>query len=45
MSDGITSQYGFLYQKYVFMNTAISHASMDLFFTYEGVDDIDVTQA
>lgn len=42
MLDGITSQYGFLYQKYVFIKNAISHASMDSFFTYEGVDDIDV---
>ncbi|MCD7731612.1 MAG: hypothetical protein LUI05_08995 [Oscillospiraceae bacterium] len=42
MSGGITSQYGFLFQKYVFMDTIISHASMDLFFTYEGADDIDI---
>lgn len=42
MSGGITSQYGFLFQKYVFMDTVISHASMDLFFTYEGADDIDI---
>lgn len=45
MPAGITSQYGFLYQKYVFMNTAICHASMDLFFSYEGIDDIDVIQS
>lgn len=42
MFEGITSQYGFLYQKYYFIMNAISHASMDLFFTYEGMDDIDV---
>ena len=42
MLDGITSQYGFLYQKYIFIMRAISHASMDRFFTYEGIDDIDI---
>ena len=42
MLDGIIAQYGFLFQKYVFIDTVISHASMDLFFTYEGVDDIDI---
>lgn len=42
MLDGITSQYGFLFQKYIFMDTAISHASMDLYFVYEGIDDIDI---
>ena len=42
MLDGITSQYGFLYQKYIFIMNAISHASMDKFFTYEGIDDIDI---
>ena len=42
MLDGITSQYGFLYQKYVFIKSAISHAAMGAFFTYEGIDDIDV---
>ncbi len=45
MSEGIIAQYGFLFQRYVFIDTAISHASMDLFFTYEGVDDIDVNNA
>ncbi len=43
MSDGITSQYGFLFQKYVFIESVISNAAMNLFFTYEGVDDIDVS--
>lgn len=42
MLDGIIAQYGFLFQKYVFIDTVISHASMNLFFTYEGVDDIDI---
>lgn len=43
MSDGITSQYGFLFQKYAFIETVISNAAMSVFFTYEGVDDIDVS--
>lgn len=43
MSAGIISQYGFLFQKYVFIDTVINHASVELFFTYEGVDDIDIT--
>lgn len=47
MSDGngITSQYGFLFQRYAFIENVISNASMNLFFTYEGVDDIDVSNA
>lgn len=43
MSDGITSQYGFLFQKYAFIENVINNAAMNLFFTYEGVDDIDVS--
>lgn len=43
MSDGITSQYGFLFQRYVFIETVIRNAAMNVFFTYEGVDDIDVS--
>ena len=43
MSDGITSQYGFLFQRYAFIETVISNAAMNVFFTYEGVDDIDVS--
>lgn len=42
MLEGIISQYGFLYQKYYFIKSAIEHASMDVFYTYEGIDDIDV---
>lgn len=45
MSDGITSQYGFLFQKYAFIENVISNAAMNIFFTYEGVDDIDVSDA
>ncbi|MCM1499989.1 MAG: hypothetical protein NC124_16125 [Clostridium sp.] len=45
MSDGITSQYGFLFQRYAFIENVISSAAMNLFFTYEGVDDIDVSDA
>jgi hypothetical protein len=45
MSDGIISQYGFLFQRLVFLDIAISHASMERFFTYEGVEDIDVSQS
>lgn len=43
MSEGITSQYGFLFQRYAFIETVISNAAMNVFFTYEGVDDIDVS--
>ena len=44
MSAGITTQYGFLYQRYVFIKLALECAGMDRFFVYEGVDDIDVTE-
>ena len=43
MSGGITSQYGFLFQRYAFIENVINNAAMNLFFTYEGVDDIDVS--
>ena len=45
MSDGITSQYGFIFKRYAFIENVISNAAMNLFFTYEGVDDIDVSDA
>ena len=45
MSDGIISQYGFLFQRYAFIENVINNAAMNLFFTYEGVDDIDVSDA
>lgn len=45
MSSGIISQYGFLFQRYAFIENVISNAAMNIFFTYEGVDDIDVSKA
>lgn len=44
MPAGITAQYGFLYQRYVFINTIMNHVGVDKFFTYEGIDDIDVSE-
>ena len=42
MSGGIDSQYGFLFQKYVYILMLLKHMSMDACFTYEGIDDIDI---
>lgn len=42
MSGGISAQYGFLYQKYVYILTALEHVSIDSYFVYEGKDDIDI---
>ena len=44
MSAGITSQYGFLYQRYVFIKTVLDSVGMDRFFVYEGKDDIDISE-
>ena len=44
MSAGITSQYGFLYQRYVFIKLVLDYAGMNRFFVYEGIDDIDVSE-
>lgn len=44
MSGGITAQYGFLYQRYVFIKFVLENAGMGRFFVYEGIDDIDVTE-
>ena len=44
MLTGIRSQYGFLYQKYVFIKTVLEKASPDRFFVFEGKDDIDVSE-
>lgn len=44
MSAGITSQYGFLYQRYVFIKTVLENAAVDRFFVYEGKDDIDISE-
>lgn len=41
MAAGIDSQYGFLYQKYAFILTALKYAGVENYFTYEGIDDID----
>lgn len=45
MSAGIASQYGFLYQKHVFIKTVLEEAGMGKHFVYEGVDDIDVPES
>ncbi len=44
MPSGITAQYGFLYQRYVFIKLALDYAGMDKFFVYEGDDDIDISE-
>lgn len=44
MQAGITSQYGFLYQRYAFIKLALENAGMDRFFVYEGIDDIDIAE-
>lgn len=44
MPAGITSQYGFLYQRYAFINLALNHVGVDKFFVYEGADDIDIAE-
>ena len=42
MSSGITSQYGFLFQRYAFVKELLEQAGVDKYFIYEGMDDIDV---
>jgi len=44
MPAGITSQYGFLYQRYVFIKLVLENAGMEKFFVYEGIDDIDISE-
>lgn len=44
MPAGITSQYGFLYQRYVFIKLVLENAGMGRHFVYEGIDDIDVAE-
>ena len=44
MSAGITSQYGFLYQRYIFIKTVLDNVGMDKYFTYEGIDDVDISE-
>lgn len=45
MAGGIDSQYGFLYQENAFILTVLTHAGTNTYFTYEGVDDIDIENA
>ena len=45
MQAGIATQYGFLYQRYAFIKTVLDNVGMDKFFTYEGTDDIDMSEA
>lgn len=42
MPAGITTQYGFLFQRYIFIKTVLDFIGIDTFFVYEGADDIDV---
>ncbi len=42
MPGGIVAQYGFLYQRIIFVNTALSNMGMGRMFVFEGADDIDV---
>ena len=42
MPGGIVAQYGFLYQRIIFVNTALSNMGMGKRFVFEGADDIDV---
>lgn len=39
---GIDAQYGFLYQKYVYILTILENLSMGNTFIYEGKDDVDI---
>lgn len=43
MNIGIIPQYGFLFQRYVFIDIVISQMSNEKIFTYEGKDDIDIS--
>lgn len=42
MNPGITSQYGFLYQRMLFVYKALENISTNCLFVFEGKDDIDV---
>ncbi len=44
MSAGIAAQYGFLYQRYVFIKLALENAGMNKFLTYEGLDDVNISE-
>lgn len=40
--DGITAQYGFHYQKIVFIYKILSTLAVDNIYTYEGIDDVQI---
>lgn len=42
MSGGIVAQYGFLYQKGVYIKSILDNHSTNVIFKYEGIDDIDL---
>lgn len=42
MAGGIVAQYGFLYQRNVFINTTLVNLGMGKVFIFEGADDIDI---
>lgn len=42
MAGGIVAQYGFLYQRNVFLNIILANLGMGKMFVFEGADDIDV---
>lgn len=42
MNAGITSQYGFLYQRLIFIYTVLENISPNCLFVFEGKDDVDI---
>lgn len=42
MTSGIDAQFGFLYQKYVYILSILTNISPNNFFLYEGKDDVDI---
>ena len=44
MPAGITAQYGFPYQQYIFIKLALDNAGMDRFFVCEGIVDIEIVE-
>lgn len=44
MQAGIIAQYGFLYQRYVFIKMVLDNVGVDKYFVYEGKDDIDIVE-
>lgn len=44
MNFGITSQYGFLYQRMVFVHSILKNIARDYIFVFEGKDDIEISQ-